>query len=140
MPELPTVRKTMKLALRAVLFLVLAGCARHQPLQSGACPDWKTSDYALPFPVGKSYWVSQANFYGGQQTLEDAQASWCKSRRTTAPLSLSSVGISVGGRQYVRVGRAAPLTVSCETRATFATQIPVRPLEVARPLPQQQER
>ena len=34
-------------------------------------PNWKTSDYVLPYPVGKSYRISQGNNYGGHQTLEN---------------------------------------------------------------------
>lgn len=54
----------------AALLFTLAGCARLQPSQSrGPYPDWKTSDYVLPYPAGKSYRVSQGNFYGGHLTL-----------------------------------------------------------------------
>jgi hypothetical protein len=43
-----------------VAFVALAGCRDHQD-SCGPFPDWHTSAYVLPYPVGSTYYVSQAN-------------------------------------------------------------------------------
>ncbi len=102
MRESSTLRNAMKSMLCAVLPLVLAGCAGRQPLQSGAYPDWKTSDYVLPYPVGKSYRVSQANFYGGHQTLEDGAFRY--SYDFAMPIGSVVVAARSGRVAYARTG------------------------------------
>jgi hypothetical protein len=43
-----------------VAFVSLAGCRDHQD-SCGPFSDWRTSPYVLPYPVGSTYYVSQAN-------------------------------------------------------------------------------
>ena len=73
----------MKILILAVLLATVSGCDRRSSadnslrgpspngtLSQAVYPDWRTSSYVLPYSPGKSYRVSQGNFFGGHLTLE----------------------------------------------------------------------
>lgn len=55
---------TLTWALVFLLVIAQASCNKDEPLEQEICgdyPDWQTSKYVLPFPVGNTYRISQAN-------------------------------------------------------------------------------